>query len=243
LRKQLLAKSWQPVSISISGVTDAYQPIERRLKVTRGCLEVLAEFRNPFGIVTKNHLVTRDIDLLASMAKINATAVFLSLTTLDPELARVMEPRASAPEARLRAIRELTAAGVPVGVMVAPVIPGLTDHEIPAILAAVKKAGARCAGYVMLRLPFAIKDLFSEWLAHHFPERKAKVLGRLRELRDGRLYDSRFGSRMRGDGPIADMVRNMFLVHRARLGLDEHGPELSTASFRRPGPAQQLMFE
>jgi DNA repair photolyase len=243
LRKELMAKSWKSVSISISGVTDAYQPIERRLKVTRGCLEVLAEFRNPFGIVTKNHLVTRDIDLLAPMAAINAAAVFLSVTTLDPELARVMEPRASAPEARLRAIRELTAAGVRVGVMVAPIIPGLNDHEIPAILAAVKEAGARTAAYVMLRLPFAIKDLFSEWLEHHFPERKAKVLGRLRELRDGRLYDSRFGSRMRGDGPIADMVRDVFHLHRARLGLDERGPELATECFRRPGPMQRLMFE
>ena len=243
LRKELMAKSWKPVSISISGVTDAYQPAERRLKVTRGCLEVLADFRNPFGIVTKNHLVTRDIDLLAPMAALNATAVFLSVTTLDAELARRMEPRASAPEARLRAIRELTAAGVPVGVMVAPIIPGLNDHEVPAILTAVKEAGARSAAYVLLRLPFAIKDLFSEWLEHHYPQRKAKVLSRLRELRDGRLNDPRFKHRMRGDGPIADLVRDMFQLHRTRLGLDDHGPELSTDSFRRPGLSQRLMFE
>jgi DNA repair photolyase len=243
LRKELMAKSWKPVAISLSGVTDCYQPIERRLKVTRGCLEVLAEFRNPCGIVTKNHLVTRDIDVLKPLAELNATAVFLSVTTLDADLVRKMEPRASSPEGRLTAIRQLSAAGIPVGVMVAPVVPGLTDHEIPAILAAVKEAGARCAGYVLLRLPFAIKDLFAEWLEHHFPERKAKVLSRLRELRDGGLYDSRFGHRMRGDGPIADMIHDMFLLHRARLGLDEHGPELSIAHFKRPGLQQQTMFE
>ncbi len=243
LRRALASPKWQPEPIGISGVTDPYQPIERRLKITRGCLEVLAEFRNPVAIVTKNHLVTRDADLLGALARHDAAAVFVSLTTLDSELRQRMEPRTSPPQARLAAIRELTAAGVPVGVLTAPVIPGLNDHEIPALLAAAAEAGARCAGYVMLRLPFAVAELFEQWLDRHYPERREKVLGRIRTTRGGRLNDPRFGARMRGEGPFADVIRRLFRMACRKTGLSNDGPPLSTAAFRRPGDGQGKLFE
>jgi DNA repair photolyase len=174
LRKELSSPKWKPQMIAISGVTDCYQPVERRLKITRGCLEVLAEFRNPVGIVTKNALVTRDVDLLAQLARHRAAAVFVSLTTLDAELRKVMEPRTSPPAARLAAIKTLSEAGIPVGVLIGPVIPGLTDHEIPALVEAAAQAGARAAGYIMLRLPHAVAPLFDQWLTAHFPGKKTK---------------------------------------------------------------------
>src|SRR5437867_2106427 len=166
LRRELSSHSWEPQVVSISGVTDCYQPAERRFQITRRCLEVLAEFRNPAGIITKNFLVTRDIDILADLARDRAAVVFLSITTLDHDLASRMEPRASSPARRLEAIEKISAAGIPCGVMVAPLIPGLTDHEMPAILSAAAKAGAITCGYVLLRLPFAVKNLFEEWLAN-----------------------------------------------------------------------------
>ena len=242
LRGELMAKSWRPVVLAMSGVTDAYQPIERKLQLTRRCLQVLAEFRNPVGIVTKNQLVTRDIDVLAELASFHAASVSLTVTTLDADLAGKLEPRASRPAARLTAIAELAKAGVPVGVMVAPIIPGLNDHEIPAILEAVRDAGARHAGYTMVRLPGAVAGLFQAWLAQHYPQRREKVLGRIRGMRGGRLNDPRMGSRMRGEGVQAELVRNLFKLHRNRLGLNREVPELSTASFRRPGPAQGSLF-
>jgi DNA repair photolyase len=222
----------------MSGVTDCYQPAERKLEITRRCLAVLAELRNPTAIITKNRLVTRDVDLLAELAQHHAAAVTLSITTLDPELARVMEPRASHPRDRLAAVAELAAAGIPVGVNVAPVIPALTDHELPAILAAAKEAGAQWARYLLVRLPFGVKGLFEAWLAEHFPDRKEKVLARLRDLRGGKLNDPRFGMRHRGEGPFADQLRLLYETTSRRLGLPSEGPELSTAAFRRPG--QQL---
>jgi DNA repair photolyase len=227
----------------MGGVTDVYQPVERRLKLTRRCLEVFAEFRNPVTLVTKNALVTRDRDVLAELAKYDAGAVFISITTLDPELSRKMEPRASIPAARLRAVRELTDAGVPVGILMAPVIPGLTDHEAPAILQAVADAGARFAGYVPLRLPFGVKDLFADWLGRHFPERKERVLGRVRSIRGGKLNESAFGLRMRGEGEWADLFGSMFKLHRARAGIAEDGPELSAAHFTNGRPKQGELFE
>ena len=238
LRKELMAPSWEPQLVVLSGVTDCYQPAERRLGITRRCLEVLAELRNPTAVITKNRLVTRDIDLLGELARHQAAAVTLSITTLDPELARRMEPRASSPRDRLAAVSELAAAGIPVGVNVAPVVPALTDHELPAILAAAKEAGAGWAKYLIVRLPFAVKDLFQEWLEEHFPERKEKVLGRLRDLRDGRLNDPRFGKRHTGEGPFADQMRLLYETTCRRLDLPGSGPELSVESFRRPG--QQL---
>ena len=243
LRKELSSPKWIPQSVSIGSVTDGYQPIERRVELTRRCLQVFAEFKNPIGIVTKNALVTRDIDVLQELAAVNAAMVYVSVTTLDPDLARVMEPRASTPAARLRAIEELTAAGIPVGVMNAPIIPGLNDHETPAILEACAKAGAISAGYVVVRLPFAVKDLFSAWLDQHFPSKKERVLGRLRETRGGKLNDSRFGTRMRGEGEWAEVFREMFVLHRKRAGMVDRRVELSTAAFTNGRPVQRLLFE
>jgi DNA repair photolyase len=240
LRKELSARSWNPKVLVMSGVTDPYQPVERRLGITRGCLEVLAEFRNPVAIITKSDLVTRDIDLLAELAAHGAAAVNLSITTLSKDLKRVMEPRTALPENRLEAIRRLAEAGIPTGVNVAPVIPGLTDHEMPEILERAAEAGAVRAAWIMLRLPHAVKELFEDWLARHFPDRKEKVLNRLRDLRGGLLYDPRYGARMRGEGPFAEQVRQVFEVACRRHGLNATDIELSTASFRRPPRGGQL---
>ena len=234
LAAELSSPRWKPQTLVMSGVTDPYQPVERRLKVTRRCLEVLARFRNPVGIITKNQLVTRDLDLLVELAMHDAAAVNISVTSIDPKLQRILEPRASSPHARLEAITCLRKARVPVGVMVAPIIPGLTDHEVPAILQACADAGAQFAGYTVVRLPFAVAPLFERWLAEHFPDRKEKVLGRIRHLRGGgRLNDPRFNSRMRGAGIFAEQIRSLFDVGRRRAGLGER-PRLSTAGFRRP---------
>ena len=235
LRKELSSPRWKPQLIALSGNTDCYQPAERKLEITRRCLAVLAEFRNPVGVITKNELVTRDIDHLQALAEHGAVAVSLSITTLDGELARRMEPRASHPRDRLKAIERLAAAGIPTSVMVAPVVPGLTDHEIPRILEAAAAAGAQTAGYVVLRLPGAVAGLFESWLAEHFPDRKDKVLNRVREMRGGQLYDPTFGTRMKGEGVFADQIRATFQTFRRRCGLDRPRPELSTAAFRRPG--------
>ena len=240
LRKELSARAWEPKVLIMSGVTDPYQPVERRMKITRGCLEVLAEFRNPVGIITKSDLVTRDADLLGELAGHGAAIVNLSITTLSKDLKRAMEPRAALPEKRLEAIRRLAEAGIPTGVMVAPVIPGLTDHEMPEILERAAEAGAVRAGWIMLRLPHAVKDLFADWLARHFPDRREKVLNRLRDLRGGVLYDPRWGARMRGDGPFAEQVRQVFDVTCRRVGLNVVPVELSTAAFRRPSKHGQL---
>jgi DNA repair photolyase len=246
LRKELSSAKWKPQVLVMSGVTDCYQPIERKLQLTRRCLAVLAEFRNPVAIITKNHLVTRDIDLLAELAGYNATAVNVSITTLDATLAPRLEPRASLPQHRLAAVRELSTAGIYVNVMVAPVIPGITDHEIPGIVAAAVQAGARSAACLPVRLPFAVKDLFVNWLERHFPERKEKVLGRIRDMRGGKLNDPNFGTRMQGQGVFAEQIQNLFAVACRKAGLGEMRPELSTASFRvprAPGTAEQTSFD
>jgi DNA repair photolyase len=243
LHRELASPRWQPQTIAISGVTDCYQPAERHFQITRRCLQVLAEFRNPVGIVTKSHLVVRDVDLLTELARYDAAGVFLSLTTLDAELAGFMEPRAIRPAGRLAAIESLHKAGVPVGIMVAPVIPGLNDHEIPAIVAAAVQAGARFAGFTMLRLPFAIKDLFESWLGRHFPEKRDKVLSRIRAVRGGKLNDARFGSRMKGEGIFADTIADVFKLACRKAGIEGRSPKLSTASFRRPGGEQRQLFE
>lgn len=239
LRTELASPRWKPKVIAMSGVTDPYQPVERRLKLTRGCLQVLAEFRNPVAIITKNNLVTRDIDLLGELASHQAAAVFVSVTTLDTELRKVMEPRTSPPAARLAAVKALAQAGIPTGVLIAPVLPGLTDHEMPSILCAAAEAGARFAGYVTLRLPYAVAPLFEQWLERHFPDKKEKVLNRIRSLRDGKLNDAQFGSRMRGEGIFADQMEALFEVARRKAAITERSPDLSTAAFRRPG-AEQL---
>jgi DNA repair photolyase len=243
LRRELAAPKWKPQTIAMSGVTDCYQPAERKLKLTRRCLEVLAEFRNPVGIVTKNHLVTRDADMLGELAKHDAAVVFVSVTTLDPDLRKVMEPRTSPPASRLAAIEALSKAGIPVGVLVAPVIPGLTDHEIPAIIAAAVKAGARFAGHVVLRLPYAVAPLFEQWLARQFPLKKEKVLNRIRAIRGGELYDARFGKRMTGEGIFAEQIDAMFTVACRKAGIEGNRPKLSTAAFRRPPGRQLSLFD
>ncbi|HUP23805.1 MAG TPA: PA0069 family radical SAM protein [Thermoanaerobaculia bacterium] len=239
LRRELESPRYEPRVIAMSGVTDPYQPLERRLRITRGCLEVLAEKRNPVVIVTKNRLVARDADLLAELARHGAAHVMVSVTTLDDELARRMEPRTSSPRNRLAAISELRAAGVPCGVLAAPVIPALNDHEIPHILEAAKEAGAVNASWVLLRLPHGVKELFDEWLARHYPERRDKVLGRLRETRDGALYRSEFFRRQRGSGAYAEQIAALFELHRKRLGLGKRSDGLSVAAFRR-GAGEQL---
>jgi DNA repair photolyase len=233
LRKALSERKWEPQVIGLSGNTDAYQPAERRLRITRRCLEVLAEFRNPVAVVTKNYLVSRDVDLLAELAAHNAVAVVLSITSLNRSIQGLMEPRASSPERRLGAIRVLANAGIPVGVNVAPVVPGLTDHELPSILEASADAGASFASYILLRLPHGVKDIFSTWLGQHFPDQKDKVLNRVRDMRAGKLYDSRYEVRGRGEGPWADHLHGLFEVTSARLGLNRP-PALSAASFIRP---------
>jgi DNA repair photolyase len=220
LRRELSSPRWRPEVIALSGVTDPYQPIERRLRLTRGCLEALRDFRNPVVVVTKNHLVTRDVDVLAEMASREQAAICVSITTLDGELQRIMEPRASPPTRRLAAIEELTRAGVPVSVLAAPVIPALTDHEIPSILMAAARAGARSAGYVLLRLPHAVASLFDNWLTRHFPDRREKILNRLREMRGGALYDARYFARKRGEGLFADQIEDLFDLGCHRAGLD-----------------------
>ena len=238
LRAQLSSPSWKPQVLAMSGVTDCYQPVERRLQITRRCLQVLAEFRNPVAIVTKNFLVTRDVDILADLAGVRAARVSLSITTLNADLARRLEPRASLPRHRLEAIRKLHSRGIAVSVLVAPVIPGLNEHEIPAILAAARRAGAIHAGYALLRLPHGVKEIFSDWLAENLPDARERILSRIRNVRGGSLNDSRFGIRMRGEGVEAEAICRLFEVSAAREGLTTSPPVLSTAAFRRPGGEQ-----
>ncbi|MFK7847469.1 MAG: PA0069 family radical SAM protein [Rhodothermales bacterium] len=233
-------KSWQPKPIMLSGNTDCYQPVERELKLTRGCLEVFAWYRNPVSIITKNYLVTRDIDILAELAERNLISVSISITSLKPEITRVMEPRTSHPLRRLEAIEKLAARGIPVGVMVAPVVPGLTDEELPEIVKAAAERGAKWAHYVMLRLPGAVKELFVDWLGNEFPDRKQRVINRLRDLRGDELTDKRFGQRMRGKGKWAEIISQLHRNTVKQLGLNKERTMLSLEHFRRAG--QQDLF-
>ncbi|HKP04548.1 MAG TPA: PA0069 family radical SAM protein [Chthoniobacterales bacterium] len=239
LEAELSSPKWEPQTLVMSGVTDPYQPVERKLRITRSCLEVLVKFRNPVAIITKNRLVTRDIDLLGDLARDNASAVNVSVTSLDPKVQRVLEPRTSSPAARLEAIAALHGAGIPVGVMVAPIIPGLTDHEVPRIVEACAKAGAQFAGYTIVRLPWAIAPLFEHWLDEHFPDKKEKVLSRIRHIRGGKINDPRWGFRTKGEGIFAEQIRSMFEVSCRRAGINGR-PGLSTAAFRKPREQLQL---
>ena len=242
LEKALAHPRWKPTSLACSGVTDPYQPIERDRQITRSCLEVLNRLRHPVGIITKNHVVTRDADLLGSLAGDRAAAVYLSITTLDTNLGRVLEPRASTPVSRLRAVRTLTEAGIPVGVSVAPIIPGLNDHEIPAILEAAAEHGAISAGYTLVRLPHGVKDVFRHWLEEHRPGEADKILNRIREMRGGSLNAAGFGERMTGTGSGAEQLKSLFQVAARRAGLDRPMPKLSSAAFRRPTEQLKLDF-
>jgi DNA repair photolyase len=239
LREELSRPRYVCKSITLGANTDPYQPIERKLKVTRSILEVLQEFRHPVSIITKGHLIERDLDILAAMARDNLASVHVSVTTLDPDLKRILEPRAPAAAARLHAIRSLHGAGVPVGALVAPVIPAINDHEIEHILSAVAQAGARTAGYVMLRLPYEVKDLFREWLAEHYPLRAAHVMSLVNDLRGGRDNDPNFGSRMRGTGTFAELMRRRFDVTCRKLNVNTvRRVPLDTLLFRPPPPAE-----
>jgi DNA repair photolyase len=242
LREELSHPRWQPQPIAMSGATDCYQPIERQFRLTRQCLAVCVELRHPIIIITKNALVTRDLDLLVELARFECVSVNISVTSLDADLAGRLEPRASRPRARLEAVRQLSSAGVPVGVLVAPVIPGLNDHEVPSILEAAAEAGARRASYVLLRLPHAVKDVFTQWLDDHEPTKKARVLDRMRQLSGGKLYRHDWGTRMIGDGIFAEQLRQLFDVNARRHGLDRDHRPLSTAHFRRPGGEQLTLL-
>ncbi len=234
LEKELAHSNYQPQTIALGANTDPYQPIERERRITRSILEVLSRTGHPVGIVTKSALVARDIDILAPMAEKGLAKVAISVTTLDRHVARAMEPRAATPSRRIETIRQLTAAGIPVTVMVAPVIPGLTDHELEAILESSRNAGARDAGYVLLRLPLEIKDLFREWLYQEFPDRARRVINLLRTMHGGQDYNSAFGQRQRGSGPYADQIAMRFKLARNRLNLDTERLQLRTDLFKRP---------
>lgn len=243
LRAELRKRGYVPATIAMGTNTDPYQPVEREMKVTRSILQVLSDFNNPVGIVTKGHLVTRDIDILADMAKRNLAEIFLSITTLDKDLARAMEPRASAPHRRLDAIKRLADAGVPVGVMTAPMIPGLNDHEMEAILEAATKAGATRAGFTVLRLPLEIKELFEEWLRANRPDRAERVLSLVRQMRGGALYQAEFGTRMKGEGPIAQLLAARFSAATKRLGLNKIRYRLDTLRFAVPDSARTALVD
>jgi DNA repair photolyase len=243
LTAELASPKYRPDVVAMGTNTDPYQPVERDLKITRSIIRVLSEFNNPVGIVTKNHLVTRDIDILADMAKRNLAEVFLSVTTLDKDLARDMEPRASAPYRRLDAIKKLADAGVPVGVMTAPMIPGLNDHEMEAILEKATEAGATRAGFTVLRLPLEIKDLFDEWLRANRPDRAEKVLSLIRQMRGGALYQAEFGTRMKGEGPIAQLLGARFQAAVKRLGLNRIRYRLDTLRFAVPDSARTALVD
>ena len=240
-REFLQNPRWVPEPVALSGVTDSYQPAERRFRLSRGCLEVASEAWLPMMIVTKNALVSRDLDLLADMAGRRLIHVNVSVTTLDADLAVSMEPRTSIPAMRLRTIRALSEAGIPVRVLIAPVIPGLNDAEIPAILEACREAGAQDAGYVLLRLPLSVAPVFKEWLEREHPGKAGKVLDRLREARDGKLNNSQFGSRMRGTGPRVEQIAQMFRLFRRKHGMVGL-PGLDASQFRAPRPVSGQLW-
>jgi len=237
LAQELRKPGYAPSLIVLGANTDPYQPIERRLEITRSILRVLSDFNHPVGITTKSALVERDIDILQPMAAKGLARVFVSIATLDHELARRMEPRANAPARRLQAVRTLAGAGIPVGVLASPVVPALTDHDLEAVLEAAASAGADSAGYVMLRLPLEVRDLFVEWLEANYPLRARHVMSLVHQFRDGKDNDPRFGSRMRGTGTIADLVRQRFEIACRRLKLNAREPTLDTSLFAVPRPA------
>jgi DNA repair photolyase len=241
LERELSNPRYSPDVIHIGGNTDPYQPQERRLQATRSVMEVLARFNHPFSIITKSALIQRDLDLLRPMASRNLVRVAISITTLDRKLARSMEPRAATPERRLDAVRRLSEAGVPVVVMFAPAIPGLNDHELESVLDRAADAGAVGAGYVALRLPLEIKTLFREWLESDHPDRAARVMSLVRQMRGGKDYDADWSQRMKGQGPIADLLSQRFKAARRRYGLDRPQPPLDLSQFRAPARAGDQM--
>src|SRR3954470_15169609 len=237
-REFLARPKWRPETIAFSGVTDCYQPAERNFRITRGCVEVAAECNQPIGIITKNALVTRDIDLFKQLAAHGAIRVSLSITSLDAQLARTMEPRTSSPDARLRAIRELTAAGIPTNVMTAPIIPGLNDSEIPALLTAAREAGATSAGYVLLKLSSTVRPVFLDWLERSYPDKSARVQSLIRSVRGGKLNDANFGSRQVGTGNLAELLADTYRLWCTKLGYLDDRPPLNCDAFEPPRPTR-----
>ena len=243
LRDELLRPGYRCEVIALGANTDPYQPIEREHRITRSILEVLLEFRNPVGIVTKGSLIERDLDLLAPMAREGLVHVFISIGTLDGEIARTLEPRAAAPYRRVETVRRLSGQGVPCGVLAAPIIPFLNDRDLESVLEAASEAGASMAGYTLLRLPWEVKDLFKDWLERHQPLKAARVMARIRDSRGGRENDPKFGSRMKGEGRFAELIRDRFDIACRRLGLNTgERNRLDTGKFRRPGTAQRVLF-
>lgn len=243
LAAEFRKKSWVPQMVALSGNTDCYQPVEQKLELTRACLGVFLAFRNPAGIVTKSDLILRDLDILRTMNSMNLVEVVVSITSLDRELSRTMEPRAATPENRLRTIEQLADAGIPVAVNVAPIIPGLTDKEVPRILKAASDAGATGAGYQLLRLAGPVQHLFADWLQRSYPERAGKIENRIRDTRGGKLNDARFGLRMRGEGEIARAIDALFELNARKYQLDGEWHDLNTRAFRRPSSTQPDLFE
>lgn len=242
MEQKFRSRSWQPQVVALCGNTDCYQPIERQLQLTRRCLEVFLRFRNPVSIITKNALILRDLDLLQKLAERHLVRVTLSVTTLDHSLARKMEPRTSAPVRRLEALEKLTQAGIPTNVNIAPVIPGLTDHEMPAILKEAAARGVKSAAYILMRLPYSVKELFANWLQHNYPERMNKVLNTVRDTRAGRLNDPCFSSRQKGEGARAAAIARLFEVTCEKYGFNKDKAELSVEHFRRDGGLQRDLF-
>jgi len=239
----LAKSSYRPEKILMSGATDCYQPVERKLKITRACLEVLSRFRNPVVIITKNALVTRDLDHLRELARHQCVAIYLSITTLDPKLARILEPRASSPRAKLETLRIINEAGIPAGVSAAPLIPGLNDSELPAILEAAADHGAKFAAYSFVRLPGTVAEVFSNWLERHKPDAKEKILNRIRDVHEGNLNTSKPVQRMRGTGAAAEQWRSLFHACCRKHGLQTQPPELNLTAFRRQIPGQGELFD
>jgi DNA repair photolyase len=242
LREALSDKNWKPQTVVMSGVTDPYQPIEKKLCITRRCVEILAECNNPLVIITKNYLVTRDIDQLAKLAEIGAVRVVISITSLDKTITDTMEPRTSRPQKRLQAVRELTEAGIPVHVNIAPLIPGLTDDEIVPIMEASAEAGALSVAAMIVRLPYGVKDIFVKWLEDHHPNRKEKVINKIKSMKDGKLNRAEFGKRFRGEGAYAGQINRLVEIQKKRLGLNRGWPPLNTEHFKRPETDQLSLF-
>lgn len=233
--------SWEPQTVCLSGNTDPYQPVEQHLELTRECLKVFLRYRNPVSVITKNHRITRDLDLLGELADRNLVHVRVSVTSLDREIIRKMEPRTARPEKRLDAIKALADRGISVGINAAPIVPGLTDEELPALLEAGAKAGAEHGAYIMVRLPGSVKELFIDWLDREFPDRKKKVLNQIRSVREGELSETEFGKRMRGEGELGDIIDQMYENTCDRLELNQSAIELSTDQFRST-PEQHQLF-
>lgn len=240
LRKELSKPGYKPQILAMSGVTDPYQPIESKLKITRECLEVLAEFRHPVCIVTKNSLVLRDLDILKELAKFNAVSVSISIATLDDNLKKILEPRTTPPSERMKTIQRLSAEGIPVNVLVSPVIPAITDHEMPAIIKAASEAGVNGAYYSVIRLPHGVADLFEDWLERWFPDRKEKVINRITSLHGGKIYDSRFFKRLTGEGIWAEQIRRIFHVSCRKFKIPERQIDLNISAFLKPKTPEQM---